>query len=183
MTRLLALLAALALLVPGPALAEGEAAIPEPDDYRMDAYLAPVPDSLAGAHVVGDAAAHALWHAGVAFIDVLPRQPKPANLPKGTLWIEKKRLSIPGALWVPNVGYGRIRPEIDAYFRRALESVTGGDTAVPVVIFCRADCWMSWNAARRAVLDYGYTRIFWYPDGSDGWDFADLPLEQIARFE
>jgi rhodanese-related sulfurtransferase len=27
---------------------------------------------------------------------------------------------------------------------------------------------MSWNAAKRA-LSYGYTHVFWYRDGSDGW--------------
>jgi hypothetical protein len=35
---------------------------------------------------------------------------------------------------------------------------------------------MSWNAARRA-LEWGYTAVIWYPDGTDGWDFEDLPLE------
>jgi rhodanese-related sulfurtransferase len=35
---------------------------------------------------------------------------------------------------------------------------------------------MSWNAAKRA-LTYGYSDVAWYPEGTDGWQFADLPLE------
>jgi rhodanese-related sulfurtransferase len=34
---------------------------------------------------------------------------------------------------------------------------------------------MSWNAAKRA-LSYGYTDVAWYPEGTDGWAFAGLPL-------
>ena len=35
---------------------------------------------------------------------------------------------------------------------------------------------MSWNAAKRA-LALGYTHVAWYPEGTDGWAAADLPLE------
>jgi rhodanese-related sulfurtransferase len=34
---------------------------------------------------------------------------------------------------------------------------------------------MSWNAAKR-VLSYGYSNVAWYPDGTDGWERAGLPL-------
>ncbi|MEM8762019.1 MAG: rhodanese-like domain-containing protein, partial [Pseudomonadota bacterium] len=127
--------------------------------------------------------AEALWRAGIAFIDVMPRDEKPANLPEGTLWIDKPRKSIPGALWVPNVGYGRIHPDRAAYFLAALDKMTGGDRDAPLLIFCREDCWMSWNAARRAILDHGFTRVYWYPDGTDGWAWEELPLENITLFE
>jgi rhodanese-related sulfurtransferase len=35
---------------------------------------------------------------------------------------------------------------------------------------------MSWNAAKRA-LTLGYTRVAWYPQGTDGWATQGLPLE------
>ena len=35
---------------------------------------------------------------------------------------------------------------------------------------------MSWNAAKRA-LALGYTRVAWYPEGTDGWAADGLPLE------
>jgi PQQ-dependent catabolism-associated CXXCW motif protein len=45
------------------------------------------------------------------------------------------------------------------------------------VIYCLADCWMSWNAAKRALAD-GYANVAWYPDGTDGWERANLPTEE-----
>ena len=36
------------------------------------------------------------------------------------------------------------------------------------MFFCKADCWMSWNAARRAVA-LGYGRVAWFPGGTDAW--------------
>ena len=42
-----------------------------------------------------------------------------------------------------------------------------------VVIYCLADCWMSWNAAKR-ILAYGYSNVAWYPEGTDGWERTGL---------
>lgn len=163
------------LLAPIMAAAQVEV----PDDYRMDHYRAPVPEALTGATVVGTETAHDLWSTGtVAFIDVLPRPPKPANLPKGTIWREKPRHSIPGAVWLPNVGYGALADVTHDYFRLGLEKVTNGDPGHPVLFFCLEDCWMSWNAARRA-LEYGYETVYWMPDGTDGWTFFDYPTEEL----
>jgi rhodanese-related sulfurtransferase len=36
---------------------------------------------------------------------------------------------------------------------------------------------MSWNAAKRAI-GLGYRNVIWYPDGTDGWAAAGLPLER-----
>ncbi|MEO1307900.1 MAG: PQQ-dependent catabolism-associated CXXCW motif protein, partial [Pseudomonadota bacterium] len=102
-------LAALLLAVAVATTSQAEA-VPEPKGYREDAYRAPVPETLTGGTVVDAEEAHTLWEAGAAFIDVLPQAPKPANLPKGTIWREKVRNSIPGAIWLPNVGYGKIAP-------------------------------------------------------------------------
>lgn len=170
---------ALALVVLASPLA---AEVPEPEDYKMDDYRSPVPETLAGAVVVSTETAHALWTTGrVAFVDVWPRAPKPANLPEGTIFREPKRMSIPGAIWLPNVGYGALADITDDYFRRGLAEVTGGDKAMPLVVFCLEDCWMSWNAARRA-MEYGYERVYWYPEGTDGWEFEELPVVQVEAF-
>jgi len=176
-------LAALAVVLAGvsglPPTAAAET-VPEPSDYRMEEYRAPVPATLAGATVIDTAAAEALWRAGTAvFVDALPRPVKPADLPAGTVWHDKPRPSIPGAAWLANVGYGRLAPEMDAYFRRSLEELTAGDHGRRLVFFCLADCWMSWNAARRAV-SWGYTAVDWYPAGTDGWAAAGLPLENAT---
>ncbi|MEM8729791.1 MAG: PQQ-dependent catabolism-associated CXXCW motif protein, partial [Pseudomonadota bacterium] len=78
--------------------------VEEPLGFRTEQYRAPVPDTLEGGQVVTPQEAHVLWQSGVAFVDVLPRAPKPDNLPEGTIWRDKPRDSIPGAIWLPNVG-------------------------------------------------------------------------------
>ena len=153
---------------------------PEPDDYRRDEYRAPVPETLRGVRVVTTAEAEAIWKRGdAAFIDVMPRAPKPANLPAGTLWRDKPRLSIPGSLWLPDTGYGALTPAMDAYLRAGLAKASGGDSGKVLVIYCLHECWMSWNAAKRAIA-FGYRNIVWYPDGTDGWEKAGLPLTPAA---
>lgn len=162
------------LLACGTALAGDE-----PEGYRDGDYRSPVPETLSGATVLNDVAAHTLWETGTTlFVDVLPKAPKPEKLPKGTIWREPKRKGIPGAIWLPNVGYGRIHETVNAYFQDNLAANTT-DRDHPIVFYCLADCWMSWNAAKRAMTEYGYTRVFWYPDGTDGWEFSDYPMEQI----
>jgi len=156
--------------------------VPEPQDYRMDHYRGPVPTTIAGGTAVGPEDAFALWQDGAGFIDVFPQAPKPANLPKGTIWREKPRSSIPGALWLPNVGYGAIADITADYFRRGLDQVTNGREDAPVVLFCLEDCWMSWNAARRAI-EWGYTSVYWLPEGTDGWQLWDYPLERVKPLE
>lgn len=172
-----ALILMMLLGLSAPALAQ---TVPEPEGYRMEQYRARVPDRLTGARVIDSKAAHALWQSGeVAFIDVLPRPPKPKNLPEGTIWHEKSRHSIPGATWLPNVGYGAIAEVTADYFRRGLKKATGGDNDHPVAIFCRANCWMSWNAAKRA-LAYGYSQVYWMPDGTDGWTDNGYPTQKVT---
>ena len=165
-------------------LVAGGAGVPEPDTYRMEAYRTPVPATLEGVTVVGVDRAHALWEGGdTLFVDVLPRAPRPAGLPEGTIFRQKQRRSIPGAIWLVNVGYGRLAPPRDAYFRDALAEATGGDPAHSVLFFCLADCWMSWNAAKRAREEYGYTRVYWFPEGTDAWEFMGHPLAPLEPEE
>ena len=45
------------------------------------------------------------------------------------------------------------------------------------MVYCQADCWMSWNAAKR-LLSYGYSNVAWYPEGTDGWERAGLPIAE-----
>ena len=52
----------------------------------------------------------------------------------------------------------------------------------PVLFFCLQDCWMSWNAAKRA-LGLGYETVYWLPEGTDGWTFYDFPTEEITPRE
>ena len=108
---------------------------------------------------------------------MLPRPPKPKNLPAGTVWREKPRLNIPGSVWLPDTGYGKLAAATEEYLRRGLARAPAGNNATLLVIYCQADCWMSWNAAKRA-LSYGYSNVAWYPEGTDGWQRADLPMAE-----
>ncbi|MDA9404282.1 PQQ-dependent catabolism-associated CXXCW motif protein [Bradyrhizobium sp. CCBAU 45389] len=169
--------ALVAAMLAAPALAQQQEPF-EPEGYRTDNYRAPVPATLVGARVLTTADAEAIWREkSGAFIDVMPRPPKPKNLPEGTVWRDAPRRNIPGSLWLPDTGYGHLPSAMDDYLQLGLARASRGDKAALLVIYCLADCWMSWNAAKRA-LAYGYSNIAWYPDGTDGWERAKLPTEE-----
>jgi PQQ-dependent catabolism-associated CXXCW motif protein len=163
------------LLALTPLIAAAEP-VAEPDDYRADNFRSVTPATLRGARVVTTAEAEEIWKGGAAiFIDVLPQPPRPKNLPAGTIWHERPRLNIPGSTWLPDTGYGALAAPMEDYLRANLARLTGGDQDKMLVIYCLRDCWMSWNAAKRAMA-MGYRNVVWYPDGTDGWEDALLTL-------
>src|SRR5436305_975394 len=175
MMRKAASLTVALLILTVPALGQEKPA--EPAGYRTENYRAPVPATLTGARVLATDEAEAIWRAGEAvFIDVLPRPPKPPNLPEGTIWRDQPRFNIPGSVWLPDTGYGALAAATEDYLREGLARASGGDKGKLLVVYCQADCWMSWNAAKRA-LTYGYSNVAWYPEGTDAWHRADLPVE------
>jgi PQQ-dependent catabolism-associated CXXCW motif protein len=159
---------AAAFLLAAPA----RAAVPEPAGFRMDHYRGDVPATLHGATVVTTPQLAALIAtARPVLIDVLPAAAPPPdsrpNMPRMPL----PHRDIPGSRWLPETGRGALPAETETKFRAALRAATGGNMNLPVVFYCLSKCWMSWNAARRA-LAYGYTNVIWYPDGADGWQAA-----------
>lgn len=151
--------------------------VAEPQGYRMDKYRSPVPATLTGATTVTTSELATLIEAQApVLIDVLPKQNKPKDRDQDQLWIEPKRDNIPGSVWLPNVGLGELPPEMAQWFADELAKLTGGDKAKPVVFYCDANCWMSWNAGKRALSELGYTNIYWYPDGVQGWKRAGKQL-------
>lgn len=173
--------ALLSALLSVQAAAQGAApSVPEPQDYRGEPYRAPVPATLAGAQVIGVAEAIALHEAGrAAFIDVLPRpRARPAGLPEGTVWNEPDHDSIPGATWLWDTGYQALSPAEQTRLRDGIARARADDPGRPLVFFCRTDCWMSWNAARRA-LDWGHAPVIWFPGGTDAWAQAGRPLVTV----
>jgi len=169
-----------ALAVISLALRVRAAEISEPREYRLEDYRAPTPATLRGARVIGTDEAEQIWRdRSASFVDVLPRPPRPRNLPEGTLWRDKPRPNIPGSVWLPDTGYGELAPSMADYFAKGLEKATHGDRARLVVVYCLTDCWMSWNAAKRA-LALGYSDVAWYPEGTDGWSAFGLPLDDAT---
>ena len=166
-------LALFAALIAAPLL--GAAGVPEPDSYRMDNYNAPVPDTLTGAEVVD---AHVLSTAmsnGAVVIDVMPASRRPPTLPADRPWMPTPRRNIPGSVWWPELGRGAITPTQETWFRARLVEVTGGKLDKTIAFYCKAECWMSWNAARRAWA-FGYRKVLWFPGGAEAWEAAGFPL-------
>ena len=156
--------------------ARADGAPSEPLTFRQSNYRAPTPATLQGARVLTTGEAEKLWRAGeAAFVDVLPQAPRPVGLPADVVWRDKQRSDIPGSIWLPDTGYGELAPVMLDYFRRGLDRALDGRSRA-LVFYCLKDCWMSWNAAKRA-LALGYKDVDWYPEGTEGWAAAGLPLE------
>jgi PQQ-dependent catabolism-associated CXXCW motif protein len=160
-------LAILAVLCAMPLLLG--AGVPEPEGFRMDNYNAPVPETIAGGRAVDAEALAAAMANGAIAIDVLAAPRKPAGMPEDRPWVPVPRRNISGSLWWPDVGRGAISPALDGWFRKRLAEVTGGDTGKAIAFYCKADCWMSWNAAKRAI-GYGYRQVLWFPGGAEAWE-------------
>jgi PQQ-dependent catabolism-associated CXXCW motif protein len=117
--------------------------------------------------VVDLAAVEVLMAEKPLLLDVGPAYRKPVNLPADRPWLPTHR-SIPGATWMPGAGAAPLDAGREDLFDRRIAELTRGDKAKPIVVFCRPDCWGSWNAGKRLVTR-GYTRVWWFPAGIDGW--------------
>lgn len=155
--------------------------IPEPDGYRLEEYDAPVPDGLTGAIRVDAIDVRQLQaEKNALVIDVIPAHRKPEFLPDNQIWIPPVHKGIPGSVWLPDVGYGVLSDTTVNYLTSNLEKHTNSNLQHPIIFYCRLDCWMSWNAAKRA-LDFGYTNVYWFADGIDGWTFEDFELQILSE--
>ena len=179
--RILAVGFAIGVWCPIGAFAAGEDCVSaEPSGYRMSEFRTPVPCTLAGASVVSAGELRLrIERESPLLIDVLPSPRRPEGLSEDAPWLPPARRNIPGTVWLPNTGFGELPVEEERYLRASLQRLTGGDRSRCIVFYCLADCWMSWNAARRAVA-WGYTSVIWYPDGTDGWEAAGLPLVESS---
>jgi PQQ-dependent catabolism-associated CXXCW motif protein len=146
-----------------------QAATPEPAGFRMDHYRAPVPDTLRGAATLHSAAlAQFIAARHPVLIDVLPAPAPPSDDRPALPRMQIPHQDLPGSVWLPDTGRGMLPPSLERDFKARLGALTGQDRSAPLVFYCLSSCWMSWNAAKRAV-GYGYTQVIWYPDGADGW--------------
>lgn len=171
--KTVALLLAFTLALPAVSLAAG---IPQPEGYRLSDYRSPTPDGVTGATTVDTQAVQSLLSQG-RVIPIFVQRLERSTLPGGP-WLQSKPYrQIPGSVWLPNVGVGAPDAATLGWFESHLDRLTSGDRARDLLFYCLSDCWLSWNAAKRAVL-LGYARVHWYPTGIDGWMEAGLPTEE-----
>ena len=182
--RLVCIAALLSLPLPVVAASSDEHRERRPDLFnaesglRADRYRAPVPDDVPGAKRVSAKQVREMAAKGALLIDVFGAPQSRYDELNGTWLVSEPRLSLPGAVWLPEVGRGSDVEAIQTYFQRNLDRLTGGDKARPIIIFCVADCWMSWNAVQR-VRGFGYTNVSWFAEGTDGWLDQGWTLEPV----
>lgn len=135
--------------------------------YRSARYRAVV-DRLPDPAQRIDLAAVLALGADALLLDVMPAEGAVRDPRTGHWLLAQPHQTIPGALWFPETGRSPVDP---ALWRALMARVTAWQNNHPrgvVVVFCRADCWMSWNAARRLAHE-GLSAVRWLPDGIDGW--------------
>jgi len=152
--------------------AQADTALFSTDGYRIGLYRSPTPDQLQGATIVDTPALQALLGQTPRplLIDVYRRQ-----WLQGQFIEDQPHENLPGSHWLANTGDGELTPQWQDYFAANLKKLTAGDPTQPLVFYCRSDCWLSWNAVKRAAT-MGYKTLYWYRDGLDAWQAANLPV-------
>ncbi|WCP13698.1 hypothetical protein sphantq_02134 [Sphingobium sp. AntQ-1] len=165
-----------ALLIASPAIAQES--LFDPAGYRIAYYRAPVRQPPVGVGRIAPAAAAQLVPGRDAlFIDVLPAEGGHREA-DGRWRLAAPHDSIPGAHWFPETGRGALAPGIDAWFAQGVARLTKGRRDAMLILFCRADCWMGWNAAKR-LQAAGYSNVWWLAEGTDGWSDLKKPLSRV----
>jgi rhodanese-related sulfurtransferase len=90
---------------------------------------------------------------------------------------------IAGAIYLgSNAGDGRVFAMDKARFAKMLTAVTNGDKNRQMVFYCLSSmCWLSYNAALRAVGE-GYQNVLWYRGGFDAWKAAGYSFAKAQPY-
>lgn len=157
----------------GLSVAQAQSPLFSADGYRLTLYRSPTPDHVEGAHIIDTEHLQTLLKQASrpVLIDVYRRQ-----WLEGRFIEDEPHANLPGSHWLANSGDGELTPQWQDYFSRNLQKATAGRKDQPLVFYCRADCWLSWNAVKRASA-LGYSDLYWYRDGLDAWQAANLPVQ------
>lgn len=157
----------------------------EPDfdaqGYRARRYRAPVDRLPTPARRIPLAGALKLRPGRDAlFVDVLPVDGGYRDPATGLWRLSQSHATVPGALWHPETGRSPVDPVlwrglVEAIASARARSARAGRPHLPVVLFCRTDCWMGWNAARR-LASSGLRHVRWLAEGIEGWHEAGREL-------
>lgn len=144
--------------------------------YRIERPRSPVPAPPEGVAAIDTAAVARLGRRALR-IDVSPVVDGRRDPATGRWTLRSPARSLPDALWFPDAGRVPANPAILAEFTAQVPRLAAGR---PVVLFCLADCWMSWNAALR--LHRMGLNVLWYGAGRDGWAAAGRRLVPVEPF-
>lgn len=149
----------------------------EETGYRISRQRAPTPEDIpGGAKVIDAKQARDFIENGAIALDVFGALKSRYDELDGKWLVREARMTLPGAIWLPETGRGALTPEIQSYLEENLSKATGGNKAQAIIVFCVADCWMSWNAGQR-ITALGYRNVFWFRNGTDGWSDHGFRLE------
>jgi PQQ-dependent catabolism-associated CXXCW motif protein len=153
--------------------------VPEPEGYWTGPINGPVPATVEGGKVIdAETLSKMLDSETLLLIDVSNTPKRPEGMAADAPWIPVAHEAIPGTIWIPDVGEGSISTNLDEFFMAQLTDETGEDYDYPVVIYCHEACWLSWNAAKRAI-NHGFRNVHWLAQGIEGWKAAGLETETV----
>ena len=143
--------------------------VPPTARLRTVGYHSPTPLKIPGGRVVATPELKAM----------MERKPRPYLIDVLGGGIHR---TLAGAFWMSGAGAGDMSKEEERRFAQAVANFAGGDKARPLVFFCvDAECWLSYNAALRAIA-LGYTNVTWYRGGIAAWSTAELPMAHSDPF-
>jgi PQQ-dependent catabolism-associated CXXCW motif protein len=136
--------------------------VPPTSSLRSGQFHAPTPVMIPGGNVVSTQALAQAMASGtrMVLIDVLGDS-----------------YSLPGAVVAPALAQGgSFSDRTQQQAAQWLAQLTGGDRAVPIVVYCSDPmCWLSYNGALRAI-SAGYGNVYWYRGGLHAWQMTGLQL-------
>lgn len=167
-----------------PSGMQDEAPFDPQTGYRIGQYRAPVPAEAEGAKRLSALELDRLIQADVSqrlvLLDVYgARQFQVRN--DGSWITAQQHETLPNAHWLPVVAWGQISPWAQDYLDVSLQRITQNDPEAPIVVYCRVDCWLGWNAVKR-LSGMGYSNLFWFPGGSDEWSDYGFPLVPVQPY-
>lgn len=150
------------------------------DGYRSGRYRAVVDRPVPGvARIDTEGVARLIARERAILVDVLPAEGGHFDRDTRRWRLTVPRPSLPGAHWFPEAGRGNLDPKVAAWLTGRVAALAAARPRATVIVYCLADCWMSWNAALR-LRRAGITRVRWYAEGTDGWREAGRTLVEVA---
>lgn len=138
--------------------------VPPPQGLHDGAFHGPTPNTIPGGQVITTK----------GLLPLIQNQ----QMPKLVLDILGGPEHLPGAVPAAAASQpGNFQDQTQQGFGNYLNQATRGNKEMPLVFYClNTQCWMSYNAAARAIA-LGYKNVLWYRGGIEAWKSAGLPVQ------